>query len=180
MHEANDLNSNEINLNNSTEPMFLHDLIFVDIFAGSAKLSKVMKDVSFQVLPIDSKFNRHTPAVKCLILDLTRNDHQQILFDIIKSENIAAINMGPPCGTSSRARERPLPSWQLKAGAHQPKPLRDAEHVRGLPDLNETDQIRVTAANTLYHFCVELAILCMDLNVPFSIEKSKDLGPGML
>ena len=166
--DANELNSKTVN-----DQLNMQDLIFIDVFAGSAKLSQAMKNCHLQVLPVDSKYNRHEPAVKCLVLDLTRSDNQEILFDLIRSEPVAGVNMGPPCGTSSRAREKPLPAWQIKAGVPQPQPLRDATHVLGFENLSEADRARVESANKLYYFCVELAVLCIHHNVPVSIENPK-------
>ena len=42
----------------------------------------------------------------------------------------AAIHLGLPCGTCSRARDKPLPA-HLKAQFHDPLPLRDAHNLLG-------------------------------------------------
>ena len=41
-----------------------------------------------------------------------------------------------PCGTASRARERPVARDKIKQGAPQPPPLRSADHPLGLPHIN--------------------------------------------
>ena len=158
-----------------TNKLVLHNLLFLDIFAGCARLSEAMKTKTFQVLPVDAKNNRHTPVVRTVELDLAKRDHQNILLDVVETEPVAGANLGPPCGTSSRAREKPLPAWQIKRGVPQPKPLRDADNLLGLPGLSETDLARVTTANELYLFCVKFALACIRKQIPFFYRKPKAL-----
>ena len=58
--------------------------------------------------------------------------------------------MAPPCGTASRARDRPIPVWLRRQGVPSPPPLRSAQYPSGLPDLHRTDLTRVELANACY------------------------------
>ena len=40
------------------ENMLVHGLLFIEVFAGTARLSKAAKEVGFQVLPIDKSTAR--------------------------------------------------------------------------------------------------------------------------
>ena len=61
------------------------------------------------------------------MLDLTKGRGQAFVKDSLKSGQVACVPMAPPCGTSSRARERKL-SRRLRAlGVPDPKPLRSAQ-----------------------------------------------------
>jgi hypothetical protein len=155
---------------NSEVPSSVNDFLFIEIFAGCARLSSVVRELGLQVLPFDSKHNRHDSLVKCIALDLTKSDHQLIVLQIVRDEKIAAVHMAPPCGTSSRAREKPLPQHLVRQGVPQPRPLRNAAWPKGLPGLTNSEQERVDAANELYDFCVMLALECFDRDIPFSIE----------
>ena len=77
---------------------------------------------------------------------------------------------GLPCGTSSRARELPIPEAMKRAGVPEPPPLRSAEHPLGLPGLADHHWKRVNSANLLYRLAVEIVLWCHEHNVVLSIE----------
>ena len=60
--------------------------------------------------------------------------------------------MGLPCGTCSRAREKPLPKHLQHCRA--PQPLRSEEHLEGVPSLTGSDLLKVQMANSLYKAAV--------------------------
>ena len=66
-----------------------------------------------------------------------------------------------PCGTASRARERPVAQNKINQGAPQPPPLRSADYPLGLPHINpeSTSGVRLVKANILYRFVVVVDIL---------------------
>ena len=68
--------------------------------------------------------------------DLTEPKQQRILTDIMHSRPPEYIHLGMPCGTASRARERPVATSKVLQGAPQPPPLRSADHPLGLPHIN--------------------------------------------
>ena len=51
-----------------------------------------------------------------------------------------------------------------------PPPLRDGDHLLGLPGLRDSDQTKVELANQLYRCAIQLLRLCMELGCMVSIE----------
>ena len=78
-----------------------------------------------------------------------------------------AIHMGVPCGTSSKARGRPL-----RNGALGLQPLRSKAFPLGLPSLDwlSADGQRVVAANKLYSFAFRVLDFCKTNNIIACIE----------
>lgn len=79
-----------------------------------------------------------------LRIDLATSHGQELLWRILKEPRVFAIHLGPPCGTSSRARE-----IKLRSG-FSPKPLRSVRFPDGLNNLSSRDRVRVDTANILY------------------------------
>lgn len=102
------------------------------------------------------------------MLDLTNSKHVDILKSLFHFCRPCYAHFGLPCGTCSRAREKPLPA-HLK-GYSAPQPLRDECHVEGLPHLSGSDRLKVETANMLYKHAVELLEICRQLNTCVSIE----------
>ena len=65
--------------------------------------------------------------------------------------------LAPPCGTFSRARERPVPKKLVARGAPNPPPLRSDEFPLGLPGLKGSDRIKVARGNTLTRIAAQTA-----------------------
>ena len=141
-----------------------------EIFAGSAGLSTSLKQMDFTCVPIDHKFNRHKPKVKCISLDLSIAADQNILLQWIDDKNTAIVFGAPPCGTASRARELPVSLRLTSRGAPSPLPLRSDEFPRGLPSLQGKDLEKVLAANCLYDFMAVLCHKCFSTRLPFCVE----------
>ncbi len=91
-----------------------------------------------------------------------------------RDQHVAAVHVALPCGTGSRARERPIPKHLIKQGAPTPRPLRDAQHLLGLPNLSDLDASRVSLANQLAEFTVEFIELAMRLGFFISIENPEN------
>ena len=51
------------------------------------------------------------PSVKLVELDVTTVNGQTVLLQTLLSANIAYFHGAPPCGTASKARDKPLPSY---------------------------------------------------------------------
>ena len=119
--------------------------IFIEACAGCGILSSVVQQRGFQVIPIDCPRNRHTPKCRLVVMDLTAPHADQLLRRIVDDYPVAAVHIALPCGTCSRARGIPLPN-----GTPGPPPLRDKEHLHGLPNLTPMQQSKVDAANQLY------------------------------
>ena len=133
--------------------MNVSDLLFLEIFAGTARLSKVARDVGFQILPID-KTNARASQIFVAQYDLANPDDVEALVELIKTERhrILAIHLAPACGTASRAREKKLSSL-AKHGFKMPVPLRSRDKPMGLDGLQGLDKVIV-------RLCMELHILC--------------------
>ena len=131
-------------------------------------LSRAYRDAGFEAISIDHHVNSNVAPI--VIMDLTSSSGQELLWAILKSRKPLHVHMGVPCGTSSRARERPLPQHLLSLGLSSPKPLRDALHPLGLPGLSSRDSLRVSQANILYELCVDIILWCAANKVLASIE----------
>ena len=118
---------------------------------------------------VDHEFNAHVPKVSTISLDLQREPHQQITLSMIATVKPAAIHLGLPCGTCSRARDKALPV-SLRSSFRAPPPLRDAQNLLGFSYLTGVDADKVAAANKLYQFAVEVLRLCYSHNLQVSIE----------
>ena len=128
-----------------------------------------MKKRGFSIFPVDHEFNTHKTAVATISLNLQEAKSQNLVESMILQAKPAAIHLGLPCGTCSRARDRPLPP-HLKSQFTDPPPLRDAENLLGFPHLAGTQAIKVQTANELYKWGVRLLYLCYKHNIRVSIE----------
>ena len=122
---------------NSEQPLF------IEIFAGTAVLSLAAKEAGFMTLSVHRTTER-SPKVAMTVLDLTVESDLQVLVQTMLSGNIAAAHFAPPCGTASKAREKPLP---LSMSHIQADPLRSQTCLFGLPHIKATARQRVELAN---------------------------------
>jgi len=128
-----------------------------------------MKKRGFSVFPVDHEFNTHKTAVSTISLNLQDQHSQSLVETMVVQTRPAAIHLGLPCGTCSRARDKPLPA-HLKAQFHDPPPLRDAQNLLGFPTLTGTHAIKVQVANDLYRWGVRLLYICWKHGIRISIE----------
>ncbi len=115
---------------------------------------------------IDSVSKRQS-GVAIHILDLTKANDSSILLDIACHGLVASAHFAPPCGTSSKAREKPLPPGM---GHIKSDPLRSNEEPLGLQGLWGFDALRVGAANRLYALTVVMATILLIRGASISIE----------
>ena len=90
----------------------------VEICCGQASLSRCLINAGFSVLAVDHVL--HDPQVPVILLDLTQATNQDILIDLLNSRPPNYIHLGMPCGTASRARERPVAQDKILQGGPQP------------------------------------------------------------
>ena len=135
----------------------LEQLRFIEIFAGTGGLSAAIRHIGLSAVGIDHVVAKRALA-PVLHLDLSTEDGQALMWDMLARPSVAFVHLGPPCGTSSRARD-------IANGG--PPPLRSDRFPDGRPNLTGTDLARVTTANALYHlsgavmaFCCQQGILC--------------------
>ena len=139
--------------------------IFLELCAGSAKLSAAVRSTGISVVPIDHKHNRHAPRCKLVQLDLAQpHAWNQILF-LLDNYIVVACHIAPPCGTCSRARGIPMAD-----GSPGPQPLRSDSEPMGIKGLSYVDQMRVDGANALYDVLGKLIEELHKRNIPWSIE----------
>ena len=144
------------------------ELVCIEICAGSARLSRALKDKGLVVFPVDHSHNRHKPLCRILQLDLLNPHHVDLLWGLIRESMVAYVHLAPPCGTSSRARERPM-----KGVSKAPQPLRSEEFPLGLPSLSPADKARVSSANSIYKLAVEIMCYCSQNNILASFENPR-------
>ena len=130
----------------------------IEVCCGSAGLPASPRKAGIQIFPVDHHANRHSTKVKPLILDNTEEKAQQVFKQLCHQSMPDYIHLGLPCGTCSRAREKPLPRHfsHLKPR----KPLRSQEHLMGLDNLGSYDRIKVAKPNELYRFSVWILWFC--------------------
>ena len=128
----------------------LGDLLFIEVCAGSARLTKVARDSGFNGVAIDHS-NLRSCGVNICIFELEEDSQVQELCSFIEaeSESIACIWIAPSCGTASKARERKVPQLK-KLGIAEPIPLRSASQPDQLDGLQGLDKLKVEKANLLY------------------------------
>jgi hypothetical protein len=143
----------------------VEDLLFVEIFAGTARLSKVARDTGFQALPID-KTTARASQIFIAQYDLTEPESLQAIIDILTTEKdrILAVHLAPACGTASRAREKKLTSF-AKRGFKIPGPLRSQKQPMG--------KVRTETANLVYAATAKLIEVCHNLQILCSVETRK-------
>ena len=147
-----------------------HDLLVIELCAGTAILSKTAAAKGFRVMPVDNNFRR-APGNNVLRLDLADPEAVSQLLEIIRVERdrIAMVFIAPPCGTASLARERKLHKWARK-GFKIPVPLRNAQFPDMLPGLRFLDKKKVELANQLYGQVTRISICCIALGLLLVIE----------
>ena len=101
-------------------------------------------------------------------MDVANSNQVSLLETMLHHCRPCHVHMGLPCGTCSRAREKPMPAT---LGGHTgPKPLRNADHLLGLPNLTGADQAKIEGSNHLYKAAIRLLQVCMSLGCLVSIE----------
>ena len=123
-------------------------------------MASCFREVGWDIIAIDNKRNRFHPLAKICVLDLSRDTSWEYLRWVCKQFPVKWVHAAPPCGTSSRARERP----------GGPPPLRTDQEPWGKSDLIGTDADRVSAANFLYLALYDFVEFLNSCNIHWSIE----------
>ena len=154
--------------------MCISDLLFIEVFAGTARLSRIARETGFQVLPID-KTNARAPQMFIAQYDLADDNAVQSLLDLLETERdkIVAVHLAPACGTASKAREKQLSSL-AKQGFKIPGPLRSKEKPMGLDSLEGLDKVRTETANLVYAATALIVKKCILLDLLCSIENPEN------
>ena len=139
----------------------LEKLVMIELFSGTAGLTAEVRKLGLkQSIGIDAHVAAHTKA-PVIRIDLSKAEGQALMWKILDNPRVVYVHAGPPCGTSSRARD-----IRRRRGP-DPKPLRSILHPDGLPSLQGIHATRVRVANGLYslsgqvmRFCVNRGLLC--------------------
>ncbi|CAE6961575.1 unnamed protein product [Symbiodinium sp. CCMP2592] len=136
-----------------------------EVFAGKGLLSRALMQCGFAVHSFDQHHcDSHVPISQ---LDLATDSGQALFWDFLETQRPFAIHLGAPCGTSSKARGRPLYN-----GQPGPQPLRSSEFPLGLPSLKpgSVEATRVKLANRLYAFTYRILRYCLEHDIVVSLE----------
>ena len=148
-------------------PVCPREAWFFEVFSGKASLSAACAKMGFKVLAFDHVLG--AAQVATVPLDLCQEPGRELFWQLIKRNRPMALHGGPPCGTSSRARERPLPKAKFP---NAPQPLRSLEFPLGLPTVrpDSVDGIKLRKANALYKFMYHLILFCVKNDILISVE----------
>ena len=144
--------------------------LFVEEFAGCARLSAAFNASGVRTLPVDGPRNEHVSECCVWALDFVQPVCQRLFLARLRHEPVSAVHFGLPCGTGSRARERKVAQHLVAAGAPTPRQLRSATHVLGIPGLTEIEQTKVDSSNALCAFCIEVLRLALRRGWKVTIE----------
>ena len=142
----------------------ISDLLFIEVFSGTGGLTAAIRHMGLaHSIGVDAHVTKKvkSPIIR---LDLTSEHGLELLWRILQQDNVAAVHLGPPCGTSSRARD-----IRRQFGS-DPKPLRSVHHPDGLPWLQGLDLKRVISANALYDLTGKIFAWCCSLGILCAIE----------
>ena len=151
----------------------LQDLLVVEICAGSARLTKTVRAKGMRGLAIDKTKSRGC-GTEIMVLDLTLEQDLRILLQLLRSESkcIALVFISPPCGTASKARERPIKA-SLLFGQKQPEPLRTSSKPDQKDMLSGLDKVKTELANQLYEAVTAIVLECDKLGLWVMVENPR-------
>ena len=148
----------------------LSDIYVLELFAGTARLTKCLRKQGFQAMAFD-RTSKRSEGQHILEADLSNREEVESLLSFLrlKAGFIAFVHMAPPCGTASRARGKRLKFLQ-RHNIKEPMPLRDDRFPDGFHWLSGSDKLRTEAANILYENTVLIAQEAIDLEIAICIE----------
>ena len=125
----------------------------LEVFAGTARICSALQRRGLKCYPIDiCLFPSHN------VLDI---HIEHILVHWLQSGRVNFIWFGMPCTSFSQAR---------KHDGVGPGPLRDYDHLWGLPGLSRNDRQKVFSGNQLLRFTIRLLTLCEQFGIPYALE----------
>ena len=125
----------------------------LEVFAGTARICSALQQRGLKCYPIDiCLFPSHN------VLDI---HIEHILVHWLQSGRVNFIWFGMPCTSFSQAR---------KHDGVGPGPLRDYDHLWGLPALSRNDRQKVFTGNQLLRFTIRLLTLCEQFGIPYALE----------
>ena len=148
----------------------VHDLLVVEIFAGSARLTKACKGLGLRAVAVDKTSGR-SEGPHIFHCDVTDPEDYQALVSFLEAEkdSLAWAHFAPACGTASKAREKKQHKLE-REGFKMPQPLRSEDYPLGLPGLTGVDKLRTETANLVYEACANLIKLLASWGVCCTVE----------
>ena len=126
----------------------VHEALALELCCGSARLAEALQTAGMQVVGVDHTYNRHAPTVTTINIDLSDPAQHESVWAWLGHPHLRFVAMEPPCGTATRAREKP----------GGPRPLRSDEHPEGIPSLTPHERRRVDKANIIYLLMFDVAV----------------------
>jgi hypothetical protein len=125
----------------------------LEIFAGTARITKALHTVGFYAFPIDICIAEHHNLLDTYV------EHD--ILHLLQSGRVSFLWLGMPCTSFSRARK-----WDGLG----PGPLRDLFHLNGFSWLNDADKKKVRTGNDLLRVSLRFLQVCEQLSIPYALE----------
>lgn len=144
-------------------------LLFVEVFAGTARLTQAVKTKGFQVVAVDHDPCR-SEGTHIAAFDISTEHDTGSLLEYLEAnkDRLVWVHFAPPCGTASQARSKPLATFEAR-GLPVPKSLRSCQPC-GVDGLDGADKIRAETANQIYANTTLLRRALIQWQVLCSIE----------
>ncbi|CAE7836628.1 unnamed protein product [Symbiodinium sp. CCMP2592] len=132
----------------------LQSLLFVEVFAGSARLSGAVHACGVgSVFGIDAWTPKSAPA-PVVKLDLALDEDVRVLFLLLSNRALAAVHLAPPAALPGRGSP----------------PLRSHAFPDGLPDLSPPNQAKVALYNRLFALASTLFLQAFQTGIVATLE----------
>ena len=102
-------------------------LLCLELFCATANLTQALGANSYRAIGVDRKYRVRRATGQNLLLDLTGAECPRKFFDVVSHLDQFYVHLAPPCGSSSRARERRLPKRAIDAAVSVPARCRSDE-----------------------------------------------------
>ncbi len=128
--------------------------LVLELFSGEGGLSDKIRKHGYAVLSFDFNCGSHFDLCKSHILSL--------VIGWICSGCVLFVWLGTPCSSWSLARRGPAgSSWG---------PIRDKEHILGLPNLSDSDQCKIDNGNKTANASKIIIRCCVNNGIPCALE----------
>ena len=148
-------------------------LFLLDLFCGTVGVAAAFRSLGGDALGMDHLVDKRRVKGPVAKVDLAQRASQDNILKWIVHGKVDGVMLAPPCGTSSRAREIPLPKHFRLRGGMQPAPMRSDRWPNGLPNLRGVAKLKVQAANKLYAFTRRVIEACIAAGIPFICENPR-------
>ena len=145
----------------------------LEVCCGSAGLSLELAALGWVVFALDKDCLIHSTSITPITADVRHESVRKELLAMAHHPDLKFVHMAPPCGTASRARDRPVAQHLRDRGFPNPPRLRSLDHPLGLPDLDRLhprQHLHVLAANEVYSFCSAFAKALQAEKISWTIE----------